>query len=730
MESSRSCRHCGNGIASDAPFGHCPQCLIEEGFLAPKAPEPPKPRLLPRQFGDFELGEQIGRGGMGVVYKAWETSLDRWVAMKMVQDSYLASPVAVRRFLIEAEAAARLEHPNIVRIYQIDEVDGQHFFTMRLIEGEGLDRKIALGEFRVRKGKRRVLERDKTQERIATLLSTVARAVHYAHGRGVLHRDLKPGNILIDRQGQPHLTDFGLAKISEGAAAALKVTQKTVIIGTPGYMPPEQASGLECTGASDIFSLGAILYEMLTGTAPFDGATPLEILHKTILEDPRHPRQTNPAIDPDLAIICLKCLEKNPAQRYVSALALAEDLERWLRREPIKARRASVLRRVARWVQRNRAGAALIVSMFIGLLLTSLALNHAQRSRASKDLALAGFSRAISRQIDNLGSTNAFYEITSEQFGYLHGKEPQKLRARPKRLSVGVFIFNSPLDTVLGYGALFSTLEGPLASEIKQTVRIDFRVYTDVHQAIGHLLAGRIDFLRVDPMSAASIAPTGKVRLLAQDQAQGDVGVIFSRAGSGITNIAQLKGQSLAFFDTKSAVTVAAKEALFNRGLCARDLACNYVSALVDADLARPGYFESPEQGYFDRQCETVRQVIDFTNYVAGIARVSQFRRDYTNEWNALATFPFERHVWASSTNVSQIVADAFKKSLLIHKPKETARSYAFGAGYEVPRMRVQSDFTNHMANTLTAAALFDHCPEPATTNLSGFSPKQSYEAP
>src|SRR5688572_10974353 len=405
MEAVRTCRNCGTAVSKDAPFGHCPRCLLELGFIDTPAETQPKAPTGKFQFGDYELLEQIGRGGMGVVYRARQISLNRVVALKMVLDSHLASPVVLRRFLIEAEAAAKLEHPNIVRIYAISEVEGQHFFSMRLIEGEGLDRKIAGGEYEVAKGKTRLTGRDKVQEKIATLMAVVARAVHYAHERGVLHRDLKPSNILIDKAGQPHLTDFGLAKVSGAEIGGRPLTATTTVLGTPGYMSPEQASSDECTAAADIYSLGAILYELLVGSPPFEAATPLETMRKTMHEDPLHPRQIDAAIDADLATICLKCLEKDPLRRYATANDLARDLERWQRHETISARPATLLMRSHRWVQRNRAGATVIASLLVGLVFTLISLTHAKRVQASKDLALAHFIRAIGRQIDALGST-------------------------------------------------------------------------------------------------------------------------------------------------------------------------------------------------------------------------------------------------------------------------------------------------------------------------------------
>jgi len=593
---SHTCRGCGAAIGKGAPFGHCPKCLMQLGFLSREELDFKNSRAH-LKFGDYELIEQLGRGGMGVVYKARQVSLNRMVALKMVLDSYLASPVVLRRFLIEAEAAAKLEHSHIVPIYEIAEVEGQHFLSMRFIEGESLEQKIALGEFNVPKPASPFQSgRDQTQERIATLMAAVARAVHYAHERGVLHRDLKPSNILMDSSGQPHLTDFGLAKVAD---SEMSLTPKTSVLGTPGYMPPEQASGGECTPAADIYSLGAILYELLAGKPPFEGPTPLEILRRTKDEEPLNPKKCRPGIQPDLATICLKCLEKDPLQRYSTAEEFAADLGRWLRREPIQARGANIWLRSRRWVDRNRTGTAVIVSLFAGLLVTAVALQRTNEERRAKESALVTLSRAISRQIDHLGSSNAYYEITSEQFAYLAGAQPAKAQTAPARYTIGIFIFRNPLETALGYGRFFSALEQSMTAELKRPVRLDFRIYIDHRQAGEHLASGRIDFLRADPRTAAALIEERNVEVLAQDQAGNDLAVIFARAQSGLTNLTQLKGRSLRMLDPHSSVTLAAKEVLATHGFCERDFPNLDANAALEP--AKSTYFESPDRGYFDR---------------------------------------------------------------------------------------------------------------------------------
>jgi serine/threonine-protein kinase len=255
MHMTRTCRHCGAEINGEAPFGHCPGCLIKLGFgpipeaATAEVSKPGKTRL----FGDYELIEQIGRGGMGVVYKARQAALNRPVALKMILAGELASPASVERFQIEAEAAANLHHPNIVPIFEIGEHGGSHYFSMKLVEGESLDKMMA--EFALPKPSdspcsKAILRQAHSQ--IARLMATVARAADYAHRHGILHRDLKPSNILIDAEGTPFLTDFGLAKI---ASRGDSVTESGDIIGSLSYMAPEQAQGNKVSAAADIYSL-------------------------------------------------------------------------------------------------------------------------------------------------------------------------------------------------------------------------------------------------------------------------------------------------------------------------------------------------------------------------------------------------------------------------------------------------------------------------------------------
>ncbi len=290
------------------------------------------------ELGDYELLEEIGRGGQGVVFRARQKSLNRTVALKVIGLGQWASKAHLKRFRRESEAAASLNHPCIVPIYEVGERDGSCYFSMNFVEGGQLDEVVRRRPMSIRQA--------------AEFVAKVARTVHYAHEHGILHRDIKPGNILLDAKGEPHLTDFGLARLIETEST---VTRTMEVMGTPSYMAPEQAVGNNAaiTSATDVYALGAVFYQLLTGHPPFAGGTTFETVRLVLDTEPRQPRLWNPKVDRDLSTICLKCLEKDPQRRYSSALALAEDLERWLRHEPIRARRTGIFTRGRKWVRRN-----------------------------------------------------------------------------------------------------------------------------------------------------------------------------------------------------------------------------------------------------------------------------------------------------------------------------------------------------------------------------------------
>jgi serine/threonine protein kinase/Tfp pilus assembly protein PilF len=382
----RLCPKCGAEIPADAPEGGCPGCLLESGLGlfanasvagvdssavaaysaeaaakagSAKADDPgrvdkvqskkaERASAMLGELGDYELLQEVGRGGQGVVFRARQKSLNRTVALKVISLGQWASKAHLKRFRREAEAAASLDHPGIVPIYEVGERDGSCYFSMKFVEGGQLDDVIRCRTMSIREA--------------AELIAKVARTVHYAHEHGILHRDVKPGNILLDSQGEPHLTDFGLARLVEAEST---VTRTLEVLGTPSYMAPEQATGehAQLTSATDVYGLGAVFYQLLTGHPPFAGGTTYETIKLLLDTEPRQPRVLNPKIDRDLSTICLKCLEKDPKRRYSSALALAEDLERWLKHEPILARHIGIFTRGRKWVRRNPTSTLLAASL-------------------------------------------------------------------------------------------------------------------------------------------------------------------------------------------------------------------------------------------------------------------------------------------------------------------------------------------------------------------------------
>lgn len=381
--SATSCSLCGGPIPSWAPAGHCPACLLNLGSSFGDVAAPSDELLDPvqlRRCGDYELLEEVARGGMGVVYRARQLSLGREVAVKMILAGELATAESVARFRNEATAAAKLDHPNIVSVYEVGQHDMQHFFSMRFVGGR---ENIATWA--------EALELSSTERasQIAAMMAKVARAVGFAHARGVLHRDLKPSNILMDENREPQVTDFGLAKLVDDDSG---LTLSAAMLGSPSYMAPEQADARhrEVTTATDVYGLGAVLYELLSGRPPFAGPTPLATARMVVEQMPAKlddaPR--------DLATLCLKCLAKEPAQRYSSALSLAEDLERFSRGEPIRARPVTTPEAVWRWAWRKPAIAALLGAVLLAFVLGFAGVTWQWRAAVA---ARAGEQRALSK---------------------------------------------------------------------------------------------------------------------------------------------------------------------------------------------------------------------------------------------------------------------------------------------------------------------------------------------
>ena len=340
------------------------------------------PRTAREMVPGYEIEEELGRGGMGVDYQARQTTLDRRVALKMILNADHANLDDRMRFDREAKAIARLDHPNIVRIFEIGEVDEKPYFSLELITGGTLSDRLDQGPLEI--------------EEAARLVESLARAIHVAHQADVIHRDLKPGNILMTEQGEPKITDFGLAKhLNEDGQ-----TMTNMIMGTPSYMAPEQAAGKtrEIGPGVDVYALGAILYECLVGLPPFWAPTATDIMLQVVSRPAPSPTKARKEIPKDLETICLKCMEKEPQQRYQSAKVLAEELSRFLNNEPIQARPIRTIEKIWRWAKRNPKLSGLlalfIVTHLIGLTVTIVVLIHAMSESERADQAISRQSRS------------------------------------------------------------------------------------------------------------------------------------------------------------------------------------------------------------------------------------------------------------------------------------------------------------------------------------------------
>jgi tetratricopeptide (TPR) repeat protein len=376
---------------------------------------------LVRYFGDYEIRRELGRGGMGVVYEARQISLNRPVALKMIKAGVLADDADLRRFQNEAEAVAMLDHPGIVQVHEVGEHHGQRYFSMKLVPGTSLAAQ---------------LDRYRDDPRAATLLlAEAAEAVHHAHMRGILHRDLKPANILIDDQGHPHVTDFGLAKKVEGDS---ELTQSGAILGTPAYMAPEQTTGHRgaVTTATDVYGLGAVLYALLVGKSPFGGDSVVETLDAVQTRPPEPPSRLNAKVPRDLEVICLKCLEKDPARRYRSADGLAEDLRRWLDGRPIAARPVSAAVRAWMWCRRHPVpaglSAALVLAVLAGSIASAALWLRAERNYRNEQAARGEAQARLNMAMEAI---RIYYTGVSEDMLL---KEPQMKSLRDKLLGTAL----------------------------------------------------------------------------------------------------------------------------------------------------------------------------------------------------------------------------------------------------------------------------------------------------
>ena len=454
MTPAATCPVCGEIIPADSLDGNCPACLMRLAVaddtaktavtptpessdassttLHVSAPPPSafaQSPFVPRSLGDYELLEEIARGGMGIVYKARQKSLNRIIALKLLLFGELSSEAFIQRFRVEAQAAASLKHPNIVAVYEIGQEAGQHFFSMEYVEGQNLAQLVR--------------EKPLSAKKAAVYVKTIAEAIQSAHEKGILHRDLKPSNVLIDLEDRARVTDFGLAKRLPAKSeirnqkSQIDLTLTGQVLGTPNYLSPEQAlARKEVSAATDVYALGGILYYLLTARPPFQAETLAETLQQVVNAEPVSPRLLNASVPADLETICLKCLEKETGRRYGSARELAEELGRFLKDEPIRARPISRAEKVWRWCRRNpivagltAATALLVLTVAVGSTLAAFNIGRANRQIQSRERTLRRNLYVADMKVAHLALAEGNRGLASELINkYLHPESKEDLR--------------------------------------------------------------------------------------------------------------------------------------------------------------------------------------------------------------------------------------------------------------------------------------------------------------
>jgi serine/threonine protein kinase/Flp pilus assembly protein TadD len=456
-------------------------------------------------FGDYELLEEIGRGGQGVVYRARQKSLNRTVALKVIGLGQWATQAHLKRFRREAEAAANLDHPCIVPIYEVGECEGSCYFSMNFIDGGQLDEVAKRTPISFRNA--------------AELIAKLARTLHYAHEHGILHRDIKPGNILLDAKGEPHLTDFGLARLLETKST---VTHTMDVLGTPSYMAPEQASGHNpaaagLTSATDVYGLGAVFYQLLTDHPPFAGGTTYETVRLVLETEPRQPRLWNPKIDRELSTICLKCLEKDPKRRYSSALALAEDLEHWLKHEPIRAKRSGFFTHSRKWVRRNPSTTVLVtllVALAAGLGVMTLNRERKSAVPVPKSVTVLPFEN-LSRDPDNAYFADGMQEEILTRLAriadlkVISRTSTQRYQSKPRNLS--------QIAKQLGVANILEGSVQKVADQVRVNVQL-INAQTDSHLWADTYDRKLTDIFGVESEIAEGIAAALQVKLTGREE--------------------------------------------------------------------------------------------------------------------------------------------------------------------------------------------------------------------
>jgi ABC-type phosphate/phosphonate transport system substrate-binding protein len=656
------CAECGTELPANVPPGLCPHCVLNDDLESASDGMPP----LPRSFGDYELLDEIARGGMGVVYRARQKSLNRIVAVKMLCSGSQADFDTIRRFRVEAVAAGSLKHPNIVPIHEVGQYDDRRFIVMDYVAGGNL-----------------ALHANKPlpSKRAAELLVTISSAIHYAHQHRVLHRDLKPSNIILDDDGQPHVTDFGLAKgletslgdegLKDNHATAVLFQRRTAdgeILGSPAYMPPEQADGRWGSVGrwSDVYSLGAMLYHLLTGRPPFEGASVTDTLHRLLHDEVVSPRRLNAYVPLDLETICLKCLEKDPARRYQTAQELAEELGRFLRDEPVRARPMGRPEKVWRWCRRNPMAAAFVLTLCVALSLALTLLDRVNRERkkqealAKKQEALA--EELIARERETRGLRKEQLKMTEEALESIWAnREKRSMEVKSATIaamaempvlavtnpatlvewSMGVAAQDRPAARVRNYALMISELETRASQRLGREVRVNIRLYKFPEDFLADLYTNKVDFGR---MAALPFVRSRKVQPalipLAMPTTSFKQCVFFTRTNAGVRSIQDIRGRSVAFGDTNATISYLAQIQLMKYGLHATNLASfDFLDSTLEfeEDVHEAGYSNALSRiGYLHSHAQVIESVLDGRHDV-GVARFKAFQ---IHEARGLAAIP------------------------------------------------------------------------------------------
>jgi serine/threonine protein kinase len=640
------CDECGAELV-EIEGGGCIPCLL----LAAQTPSPEfliQEKL--RYFGDFELKEVLGRGGMGVVFRAWQISMQREVALKMINAGELASAEAVRRFRREAEAASLLDHPNIVKIYAVGEHEGHQFIAMELSAGKDLAAKIQelKGNYRT----------------ICEIVMQTARAVHFAHRHGVLHRDLKPANILIDDYGVPLLMDFGLAKITMPAQmCSSPLTQRGRLVGTPAYMAPELfcETKQHLTITSETFSLGVILYEALSGKLPYAATNSVDLLNEIRGNAVVPLRAAAPEVPRPLQNVCAKALRNEERFRYQSAEELANDLERWLNGEPVEAKAGSTPELVWRWALRRRLAIAVFCVLFGAFAISMGLLIRLKERSARVEHVISAARYQLQTDLEKLWSDGnlTYQKITSENLSILAGLEDSGAQ-NAIHYSFGAYENNGRLtNSVEAYAPILNQLERAMQKAGERPPRFDLVLYKFNPDARRGFSEGKFEIGRFGANPYDLLRQTNsEVILLAKEKMDHD-GVIFVRNNSPIRTIEQLRGAKVAFGEKTSTTSgTFAPAFLYDAGLRASDL------KEMKWHPVNGGALRAVSVGEFD----------------AGVTGRDTFLRSGLTNLVILSTFDSETAVWVVNKRLGEVFTQRLREALLAC-PSERATHLVQGEG-------------------------------------------------